>query len=149
MGNPRWIMSACVAGLAYAVIVFAAGFALGAVRIVLLVPILGTTPAVLLEAPVMLALSWWVSSGCILRFTVHRAWRARLLMGAVALLVLQLAEGTLAATLFDQSLRAYLAGFDSLPGAIGLTAQLAFASWPLVQAAAIGTSTHGSQQSSP
>jgi hypothetical protein len=149
MSNPGSTLTACLAGLAYAAIVFAAGFALGAVRLLLLVPSLGTTRAVLLEAPVMLALSWWVSARCISRFQVDPSFRARLLMGTVAFLVLQLAEVALARTVFGQSPRAYIAGLGASPGVIGLAAQLAFTSWPLAQALSARSDSHGSQQSAP
>jgi hypothetical protein len=121
------------AGLAYAAIAFGAGFILGALRLFLVVPRLGVTVAVLLEAPVMLALSWWVCRWCVARFRVAASWEARLLMGVVALLGLQLAEISLAATLFDQPPASYLRGLGQVPGAIGAAAQLAFACWPLVQ----------------
>jgi hypothetical protein len=121
------------AGLAYAVIVFGAGFILGALRLLVVVPRLGATAAVLLEAPVMLALSWWVCRWCVARFRVAASWQARVLMGMVALLGLQLAELSLAATLFDQPPASYLRGLGQVPGVIGLAAQLAFASWPLMQ----------------
>jgi len=133
MGSRGWLRSASLAGLAYAAIVFAAGFALGAMRLLLLVPRLGSTVPVMLEAPVMLALSWWVCRWCIGRFRVNATWRARLLMGALAFLVLQLAEVTLAASVFNRSPRTYLLGTGTLPGAIGIAAQLATATWPLLQ----------------
>jgi hypothetical protein len=141
----RWRTAASVAGLAYAASVFALGFALGAMRLGVLVPQLGGTVAVLLEAPVMLASSWWICRGCIARFRVDAAAGARLLMGAVAFLVLMLAEVVLASTLLGQTPLAYLRGLGSVPGAIGLAAQLAFASFPLLQANIAGASA-GSQQ---
>ena len=48
------------AGLAYFVVVFAAGFALGTFGVFLLIPHLGETVAVLAELPVVLTISWFV-----------------------------------------------------------------------------------------
>jgi small-conductance mechanosensitive channel len=122
------------AGFAYAILTFAVGFALGTVRVLLVVPRMGPTVAVLLEVPVILAASWWISRLCVARFKVSRAVAARLVMGLVAFLVLMLAEVTLSALLFGRSVTGYLASLTTLAGAIGLAAQLAFAGFPLIQA---------------
>lgn len=121
------------AGLVYACAVFVIGFALGTVRVLLLAPRTGATAAVLLEAPLMLCASWWVSRRCIRRFRVARATGVRLLMGAVAFLVLMLGEAALAIGVLGSSAAGYLSSFASPPGAVGLTAQVAFACIPLVQ----------------
>jgi hypothetical protein len=133
MGVHGRLMASTTAGLAYAALVFCAGFILGTVRLFLLAPRLGATVAVLLEAPVMLALSWWICRWCVGRFRVEAARDTRLLMGVVAFLGLQLAEVALAGMVFGQPPGAYLQGLRTMPGAIGLAAQLIFASWPLVQ----------------
>jgi hypothetical protein len=122
------------AGFAYAILTFAVGFALGTVRVLLVVPRMGPTVAVFLEVPVILAASWWISRLCIARFKVSRAVAARLVMGVVAFLVLMLAEVTLSALLFGRSVTGYLASLTTPAGAIGLAAQLAFAGLPLIQA---------------
>jgi hypothetical protein len=49
--------AAICAGVAYSVIVFLIGFSFGTVRVLLLIPHLGETVAVSLEAPIMLAAS--------------------------------------------------------------------------------------------
>jgi hypothetical protein len=59
---------------------------------------------------------------------------ARLVMGLAAFLVLMLAEATLSVVFFGRSVTGYLASLGSLPGAIGLAAQVAFAGFPLAQA---------------
>lgn len=122
------------AGFVYAILVFAVGFALGTIRVLILVPRVGATVAVLLETPVILAASWWVSRACIARLAVSRAVSARLIMGLVAFVVLMLAEVTLAAVLFGRTVAGYLASLITVPGAIGLAAQVAFAAFPLAQA---------------
>ena len=95
-------------------------------------PRLGATRAVLAETPVILAVSWWLSRGCIARFEVSRAVPARLVMGLTAFIVLMLVEVTLSVTLFGRPIADYLASLRTVPGAIGLAAQLAFAAFPLV-----------------
>lgn len=53
-------------------IVFAIAFALGTLRMFVLLPWLGATRAVLLELPVLLAVSWAVAGWCVGRFAVPR-----------------------------------------------------------------------------
>lgn len=127
------LIRAASAGVAYAIAVFGVGFALGALRVILVVPRAGPTAAVLLETPLILAASWWLARVSIARFGVRRAVPARLLMGLVAFAVLMLAEATLAAALFGRTIAGYLAGFTTVPGAIGLAAQVLFACFPLVR----------------
>lgn len=55
---------ACKAGLLYFAGVFAAGFACGGIRRILLVPSVGETWAVVIEMPVILAISWLL---CVLK----------------------------------------------------------------------------------
>ena len=80
------------AGALYAIIVFLIGFIPGTIRVLLLVPRLGETTAVIVEAPVMLATSWFVCRWCVDRFNVRRTVPACSLMGLVAFLVLMSAE---------------------------------------------------------
>jgi hypothetical protein len=53
------------AGALYATIVFLIGFILGTIRVLLLVPYLGKMTAVIIEAPIMLAASWFVCRWCV------------------------------------------------------------------------------------
>lgn len=122
------------AGFAYAILTFAVGFALGTVRVLLVVPRVGPTRAVLIELPVILAASWWISRLCVARFRVSRAVAARLVMGVAAFVALMLAEASLSVVLFERPLTEYLVSLTTLAGAIGLAAQVAFAGFPLIQA---------------
>ena len=70
MHGARHLTSSITAGLVYAALVFAVGFALGALRVTLIAPRLGETRAVLLEAPVMLAVSWMASNWNVARWQV-------------------------------------------------------------------------------
>ena len=120
------------AGALYAIIVFVIGFILGTIRVLLVAPRLGETTAVIIEAPIMLAASWFVCRWSVGRLSVRRTVPARLLMGFVAFLVLMSAEVGLGAVL-GRSLVDQLAGYKSLPGAIGLGAQMIFAMFPVIQ----------------
>lgn len=120
------------AGALYAIIVFLIGFILGTIRVLLLVPRLGETTAVTVEAPIILTASWFVCGWCVDRLDVRRTIPARSLMGLVAFLVLMSAEVGLGAV-FGRSLMDQLAAYISPPGAIGLAAQMAFAMFPVIQ----------------
>jgi hypothetical protein len=126
----RTAFPATKAGALYAIVVFSIGFILGTIRVLLLAPRLGDTTAVIIEAPIMLAASWFVCRWCVDRLDVRRTVPVRSLMGLVAFLVL--AEVGLGA-LFGRSLVDQLASYGSPSGAIGLAAQLIFAMFPVIQ----------------
>jgi len=100
---------------------------------VLVAPRLGPLLAVVLEAPIVLAVSWRVSSWCIRRFTVTPDPRGRVLMGAVAFTALQLLELGVSAWVFGEAVDRYLANYRTLPGVVGLSMQICFAAIPWVQ----------------
>lgn len=120
------------AGVLYAFIVFLIGFILGTIRVLLLVPHLGETTAVIIEAPIILVASWFVCRWCVKRLDVRQTVPARLLMGLVAFLVLLSVEVGMGAVL-GRSLEDQPAAYISPPGAIGLAAQMAFAIFPIIQ----------------
>lgn len=133
-------MGALTAGFVYATGVFATGCVLGTVRLLLLAPRVGASAAVLLEAPFMLGVSWWLSLKCVRYWAVSAHPGARILMGAAALGILLTEELGLAVLAFGQSPAAYAHSFLELAGAIGLGAQLLFACFPALQARC--TTTH-------
>jgi hypothetical protein len=126
------VFRATEAGALYAIIVFLIGFILGTIRVLLLAPRLGETTAVIVEVPMMLAVSWFVCRWCVDRLDVRRTVPARSLMGFVAFLVLMSAEVGLGAV-FGRSLVDQLATYASLAGTIGLAAQVIFAIFPVIQ----------------
>ena len=130
--SSRTVFRATTAGALYAIIVFVIGFMLGTIRVLLLAPHLGETTAVILEAPVILAASWFVCPWCVDRLDGRRTVPARLLMGLVAFLVLMSAEVELGVVL-DRSIIDQLAMYKSASGAIGLAAQVIFAIFPVLQ----------------
>jgi len=126
------VFQATKAGALYAIVVFSIGFILGTIRVLLLAPRLGETTAVIIEAPIMLAASWFVCRWCVDGLDVRRTVSARSLMGLVAFLVLMSAEIGLGAVL-GRSLGDQLAAFKLSPGAIGLGTQVIFAMFPVIQ----------------
>jgi hypothetical protein len=125
------VFRATTAGAVYAIIVFLIGFILGTIRVLLLAPRLGETTAVIIEMPIMLAVSWFVCRWCVHRLDVRRTIPTRSLTGLVAFLVLMSAEVGLGVVL-GRSLADQLAGYKSPSGAIGLTAQVIFAMLPVI-----------------
>ncbi len=86
------LMRILKAGLLYFALVFGAGFALGTIRTVWVVPRVGTRTAELMETPIMLAVTivaaWWT----VLRLAVPSVPSSRLGMGCIALVLMLVAE---------------------------------------------------------
>jgi len=116
------------AGLLYFAAIFALGFVLGALRTLYLAPAIGPTAAVLCELPVMLAASWFAAKALVRRFGV-RSESAALAMGGLAFALLMGAECALAVALGGTP-RGWLGSLGTVPGAIGLAGQVAFALAP-------------------
>ena len=114
----------------YALTVFAAGFLLGAFRVLWLAPRLGPTAAVALELPLILAVAWIACRRT--AAAVPATPRARLAMGGIAFLFLMAAEA-LIGTAFGRGLAAQIHELTSAAGLLGLGGQIAFALFPLLQ----------------
>ena len=92
-------MNSMLAGALYFATVFAAGFALGVLRTLLLLPAVGPLIAVLIELPLILGISWLACSR-ILRHWPQTDTRA-VAMGAFAFALLMLAEAAISLLLLD------------------------------------------------
>lgn len=125
--------NALSAGVLYFAIVFAAGFALGAMRIFAIAPRVGELGAVAIELPLILAISWFACARLIRRFNVAQQGAPRLLMGALAFTLLMTAEFLLSSIGFGRSLAEQVEALWTPAGAIGLAGQIAFAIFPLLQ----------------
>lgn len=125
--------AAVFAGSLYFMVVYALGFALGALRMDMLVPRLGELGAVAVELPVILAASWSASAWFTGSFRVPRTSIARLAMGGLALALLLVTEVTVGMLLFTRSPAAQLAALGTPAGLLGLAGQLAFGLVPFVQ----------------
>jgi len=126
-------MRAVLAGVLYFGLVFALGFILGTLRVLVLEPRLGSTGAVLLELPVMLAAAWLLCGWLIHLVRVSPAIGARLAMGGTAFALLMLAELGVSILVFGRSPAEHLATYRSWSAILGLAAQIAFAAMPLVR----------------
>lgn len=122
-----------VPGLLYATIVFAAGFVLGTLRALAVAPLVGETTAVLLELPVILAISWVACQLVIRHLAVPPALDARATMGVVALAAILAAEAFIVLPMLGRSPAEFLATFRSIPAMVGLGGQLVYALFPLIQ----------------
>lgn len=121
------------AGLAYTAAVFAVAFVLGTIRVSLVAPRLGDLIAVLLEAPIVLAVSWQLARACLRRFRVASDARSRLLMGGVAFTFLMALELVVSVVAFGETLASYFSTFRTMPGIVGLATQVCFAAIPWAQ----------------
>jgi hypothetical protein len=119
------------AGVVYFALVFAAGFALGAFRVLVVVPRLGARAAELIEAPLMLAVTFLAARWTVRRLAVRPAWTRRLGMGALALVLLLALEFTLVLGLRGLSLREYFATLDPVSGTVYYVLLAVFALMPL------------------
>jgi len=126
------MMRVLLTGSVYLVAVFAAGFVLGVLRTLVLVPLLGPLWAVLIELPVMLAIAWLVCTRILRRWPLSPA--AAAVMGAFAFSLLMLVEAALSNLLAGRSLTEHLALYAQLPHQVGLAGQLVFAVFPWIQA---------------
>ena len=106
------------AAVVYFALIFGAGFALGATRILWIVPHLGTRIAELMEAPVMLAITILAARWAVRRSAVAPKLSSRLEMGGLALFLLLLAEFSLVLYLRDLSIGDYFASRDPLSGTV-------------------------------
>ena len=125
-------MTAATAGFIYFLIVFAAGFALGAVRTLWLTPAVGATAATLIELPLILAFSWAACLMILKRMNVKARVFDRIVMGAVAFALLIAADLALGLGLMDRDLAAQFEAMMAPPALIGLAGQIVFAAFPLL-----------------
>lgn len=118
-------------GFFYFLGIFALGFVLGTVRISVLVPRIGALYGVLLEIPIMLSVSWFFSLRLIRRHSVPEDLKSLFCFGGWAFLLLISTETVFALTVFGQTWAEYLAGLQTVPGMLGLTAQTVFGIIPM------------------
>ena len=122
------------AGVLYFALVFGAGFVLGTVRTLWVVPRVGTREAELMETPVMLAVTivaaWWI----VFRFAVPSVPSARLGMGFVALVLMLVAEFGFVLWIRGLSIREYFAKRDPVSEAVYYVMLAVFAVMPLLVA---------------
>jgi len=126
------MMRVLLTAVVYVAAVFAAGFVLGVLRSLVLVPLLGELWAVLFELPVILTIAWLICTRILRRWPLLPPVAAG--MGAVAFSLLMLVEASLSNLMAGRSLTEHLALYAQLPHQLGLAGQLAFALFPWIQA---------------
>lgn len=122
-----------MAGALYFVVMFALGFVLGTLRVLVVAPRLGDWGATLIELPIMLTLSWFACRWLVGRFAVPGRVAPRLAMGATAFMLLMVAEILLGTSLLGRTLTQQVQAMTGGVGLLGLLGQFAFAAFPLVQ----------------
>ena len=118
------------AGFTYFALVFAAGFALGVVRVGWLAGRVGERNAELLEMPLMLAVVFLAARWVVTRFRLPSASGPRLAVGFLALALLLACELTVVLALRGLSFSEYLASRDPLAGSLYAVSLLLFALMP-------------------
>jgi hypothetical protein len=125
-------MQAFKAGVFYFALVFAAGFLLGAVRTVWVVPRVGARNAELMEMPIMLAVSFFAARWTVLCLALSPSSSARLAMGGIALVFMLVAEFGFVLWLRGFTIRQYLATRDPVSGTAYYLSLVIFAIMPVL-----------------
>jgi hypothetical protein len=107
-------MGTLKAGVLYFALVFGAGFVLGPIRILWLVPRFGTRTAELMETPLMLAVIIVAARWVTRRLAPPSTSSKRLGVGLVALGLLLVAEFSVVLWLRGMTIREYLASRDPM-----------------------------------
>lgn len=119
------------AGLLYFTLVFGAGFILGFIRVLWVVPRFGTRMAELMETPIMIAVIVIAARWIVRHYAVPFTLTSRLGMGCIALCLLLVAEFTLVLWLRGLSLSEYFASRDIVSGTVYYLSLGVFAIMPL------------------
>jgi hypothetical protein len=125
-------MRIALAAILYVAIVFAAGFVLGAVRVLVLEPRVGETIATLCEAPFLLTVMVLAARWLPARLGVTPAIGPLAAMGIGALVLQQLTDVALGGLLRGMTLREQLAHLTTPAGFIYLTLVAAFPAMPVL-----------------
>ena len=121
--------SAVIRGVVYFCLVFGVGFILGTIRVLWVVPILGERMAELLEAPLMLAATYFAARFITRRFSASRRVEY-LYSGLVALIILLFSEVLLVVVLLGASISEYVAAKDPVAGVAYAVMLIIFAGMP-------------------
>jgi len=119
-------------GLLYFTLVFGAGFVLGTIRVLWVVPRFGERMAELMETPIMLVVTILAARWVVQRLAVARTAAKRLAVGLVALALLLVAETTGVLFLRGLTMREYFASRDPVAGTAYLVMLAVFAIMPLL-----------------
>src|SRR5881397_829968 len=130
--DAKMLLPILKAGVLYFVLVFGAGFVLGTVRTLWVVPRFGMRIAELTETPIMLVVTIAAARWIVHRLVVPSVPSNRLGMGFVALGLMLVAEFGFVLWLRRLSIREYLATRDPVSGTVYYLMLAAFAVMPLL-----------------
>jgi hypothetical protein len=123
---------ALTAATVYFLMLFALGFALGTIRVLLVAPQIGVLGATLMEVPLMLIAAFLMCLWAVGRWHVPPGLVTRGAMTLWFLVLLALFETLVGVALFGRTLAGTWAGLATPAGLIGLTAQAITALLPVV-----------------
>jgi hypothetical protein len=119
--------------IVYFAIVFAAGFILGTIRTLFLIPAIGPVPATLLELPAILAISWFSCQYVLRRWQLSQSAAKHIAMGMIAFGLLIAAEAALSVTLGGLTLAEHVALYSKADILLGLAGQVLYGLFPWMQ----------------
>lgn len=120
------------AALVYFLLVFAAGFVLGPIRILFVVPAIGARAAELGELPIMLAATILAARWVVRLFALPPQSAALLTVGFLALALMLVAEFTVVLRARGMTLSEYFQTVDPVSGPAYYATQLAFGLMPWI-----------------
>lgn len=120
------------AGFVYFALVFAAGFALGPLRVLALEPHIGAVAAVAIETPFLLVAIFFAARWTVKRFAIPPVTSSRLAMGVLALALQQGADILVALGLRNMTVLDHIEAFRTPQGLIYAGALAVFTLMPLV-----------------
>jgi len=125
-------MSILKAGTIYFALTFGAGFVLGTVRVLWVVPIFGTRAAELMETPIMFVAMLFAARWTVRRFGVPPVLSRRLGVGLVALSLMLAGEFGFVLRLRGLTVSEYFASRDPVSGTVYYIMLVVFAILPVL-----------------
>ncbi len=135
-------MNILKAGSAYFALIFSFGFILGTIRVLAIIPRIGEFAATLLELPLILTASWFVSGWLIKRLQIAPDTGSRFLMGAAAFGITMIAEPLLGLS-FGRPLAEQWTALLRPAGLAGLAGQALFGLMPWIRLQTIDLRAEG------
>lgn len=124
------MMQVVKAAVLYFALVFGAGFVLGTIRTLWVVPRFGVRTAELMEMPIMLAVTIVAARWTVLHLSVPMMWSARLGMGCIAIVLMLIAEFGFVLWILGLSIKEYFATRDRVSGVAYYLLLMVFAIMP-------------------
>src|SRR5271167_2301613 len=125
-------MQVVKAGVLYFALVFGAGFVLGTIRTLWVVPRVGTRTAELMEMPIMLTVTIVAARWTVLHLSVPMMWSARIEMCCIALVLMLIAEFGFVLWIRSLSIKKYFSTRDPVSGAAYYLLLIMFAVMPFL-----------------